>query len=76
MGFFIHVDQNRGLLKAAVDYARSEGANIVEGYPVEPKKDKAPDVFLYHGLASSFREAGFVEVERRSETRLFMRYYL
>jgi len=64
------------LLKAAVDYARSEGANIVEGYPVEPKKDKAPDVFLYHGLASSFREAGFVEVERRSETRLFMRYYL
>ena len=64
------------LLNAAVEYARGEGAKIIEGYPVEPKKDKAPDVFLYHGLASSFREAGFVEVERRSETRPFMRYYL
>jgi GNAT superfamily N-acetyltransferase len=64
------------LLKAAVDYARCQGAKIIEGYPVDPKKDKAPDVFLYQGTASSFREAGFVEVERRSETRPFMRYHL
>lgn len=64
------------LLNAAVEYAKREGAKIIEGYPVEPKKDQAPDVFLYHGLASSFRDAGFVEVERRSETRPFMRYYV
>jgi GNAT superfamily N-acetyltransferase len=64
------------LISAAVEYARRKGAKIIEGYPVEPKKDEAPDVFLYHGMASSFRKAGFVEVERRSETRLFMRYYL
>jgi GNAT superfamily N-acetyltransferase len=25
-----------GLLAAALDYARSEGAKIIEGYPVEP----------------------------------------
>jgi len=64
------------LIKAAVEYARLKGAKIVEGYPVEPKKDKSPDLFLFHGMASCFREAGFLEVERRSETRPLMRYYL
>lgn len=62
------------LLKAAVEYAKKRGAKIVEGYPVEPKKGKMPDVFAYTGLASAFRQAGFVEVLRRSETRPIMRY--
>ena len=64
------------LLKAAVEYARSNGARIVEGYPVEPKTGKAPDVFVYTGLASAFKQAGFTEIMRRSETRPIMRYYL
>lgn len=62
------------LLKAAVEYARSHGAQIVEGYPVEPKKASFPDVFAHTGLAAAFRETGFVEVLRRSETRPIMRY--
>jgi GNAT superfamily N-acetyltransferase len=62
------------LLRAAVEYARQHGAEIVEGYPVEPKDAKAPDVFVYTGLASAFRQAGFEEVLRRSETRPIMRY--
>jgi GNAT superfamily N-acetyltransferase len=61
------------LLKAAVEYAKQNGGRIVEGYPVEPRKDQVPDVFVYHGLASSFRQAGFKEVARRSETRPIMR---
>jgi len=64
------------LLKAAVDFARSNGARIVEGYPVEPKEGKAPDVFVYTGLSSAFKQAGFIEVLRRSETRPIMRFYL
>jgi len=64
------------LLEAAVDYAQKQGARIVEGYPVEPKKDHMPDLFAYHGLASAFRKAGFVEVARRSETRPIMRFVL
>lgn len=64
------------LLKAAVTYAKKNGARIVEGYPVEPKTGKMPDVFAYTGLPSAFREAGFVEVLRRSETRPIMRYFL
>lgn len=62
------------LLRAAVDYARAHGARIVEGYPVDPVKPTMPDPFVYHGLASTFRKAGFVEVARRSETRPIMRY--
>jgi hypothetical protein len=49
---------------------------IIEGYPVEPKKDTTPDVFAWTGFAEAFREAGFEEVARRSETRPFMRYYV
>src|SRR4030066_343762 len=64
------------LLQAAVDFAKSKGARIIEGYPVEPKDGKAPDVFVYTGLASAFTQAGFTEVARRSETRPIMRYYL
>ncbi len=63
------------LLKGAVDHARREGAKIVEGYPVEPKNDQ-PDVFVYTGLASAFRKAGFEEVARRSPSRPIMRCLL
>lgn len=61
------------LLKAAIDYVRERGGRIVEGYPIEPMKDQ-PDAFVWTGLASAFVKAGFVEVERRSETRPIMRY--
>jgi GNAT superfamily N-acetyltransferase len=62
------------LIKAAVEYARERGARIVEGYPIDPKKGKSPDVFVYTGLFSAFKKAGFKEVCRRSETRPVMRY--
>ena len=64
------------LLNAAVEYAASKGATIIEGYPVEPKEGKAPDVFVFTGLSSAFKQAGFKEVLRRSETRPIMRYYV
>jgi len=69
--------RNRGvataLLEAAVEYARSQGATLIEGYPVEPRADRTPDIFAWTGLASMFEHAGFAEVARRSETRPFMR---
>ena len=79
--FFIHKDfRKKGLsvliLEAAVDYVKNQGAKIVEGYPVEPKKDKTADVFAWTGLASSFVKAGFVECARRSETRPIMRFHI
>ena len=61
------------LLEAAVDYVKSQGGKIVEGYPVDAKKDM-PAAFIYHGTAAAFEKAGFVEVTRRSETRPIMRF--
>ena len=61
------------LLKGAAEFARRSGAEIVEGYGVEPRKGRTADVFMYHGPASSYRRAGFVEIARRSETRPIMR---
>jgi GNAT superfamily N-acetyltransferase len=64
------------LLKAAIDHVAKHGGKVVEGYPVETKDKKAPPVFIYTGTASAFRQAGFVEAARRSETRPIMRYYI
>lgn len=53
------------LLDAAVAFARAHGARVVEGYPVDPEggsKKRTND--LYHGVVSTFREAGFREVAR------------
>src|SRR5262245_15195272 len=63
------------LLKAVIDFVRSHNGLIVEGYPVEPNKNQ-PDAFMFPGLASAFRKAGFKEIERRSETRPIMRYQI
>jgi GNAT superfamily N-acetyltransferase len=75
---FLSKDQRgRGLSKkmieAAVRYAQSQGASVVEAYPVEPKKTPMPAVFAYPGIASAYLAAGFREVARRSETRPIMR---
>jgi GNAT superfamily N-acetyltransferase len=63
------------LLKAAVDYVHKQGGKILEGYPVETKKDM-PAPFIYTGTAAAFQKAGFVEVARRSESRPIMRYII
>jgi GNAT superfamily N-acetyltransferase len=64
------------LLKAAVDYAASEGVRIVEGYPLIPIKDKIPVAFAWTGFLSTFMAAGFVEVERRAPIRPIVRIEL
>ena len=65
------------LIRAATEYAKSQGAEIVEGYPVEPKSEKdIPPAFAWTGIPKSFIAAGFQEVARRSPTRPFMRIEL
>ncbi len=65
-----------GLLRAATEYARERGARIVEGYPVEPKGARLSGSQGFMGIASAFREAGFVEILRRSESRPIMRHFM
>lgn len=60
------------LLEAAIDYAASEGAIIVEGYPVDPT---APS-YTYMGSPSTFLRAGFTDVTPSGQKRNVMRYYI
>ena len=64
------------MLEAAVNYAREHGAKIVEGYPVEAQGKNLPPVSNFTGIVSAFSQAGFVEIERRSERRPIMRYFI
>ncbi|HEY6256613.1 MAG TPA: GNAT family N-acetyltransferase [Xanthobacteraceae bacterium] len=61
-----------GLLKAAVDYAKSQKAEIIEGYPVEPGRR----LYTYMGSPSTFRAAGFRDVTPRGQSRRVMRYFV
>ena len=62
------------LLLAASEYAKSQGSELVEGYPVEPKSNRnIPPAFAWTGIAKAFIRAGFKEVLRRSPTRPIMR---
>ena len=63
------------LLRAAVEFAARRGARIVEGYPIEPAMERTPDPFVWTGIPSSFRKAGFKEVARRSRSRPIMRVH-
>jgi GNAT superfamily N-acetyltransferase len=58
-----------GLLKAGLDYARSQGAKIVEGYPVEP----GSRLYTYMGSPATFRKAGFQDVTPKGRPRKVVR---
>lgn len=64
------------LLRAAMAYARRQGARILEGYPVDTKGRHRAAAASYMGFPSAFRRAGFQEVARRSETRPIMRFVI
>ena len=66
------------LLMAAVEYARENGAEVVEAYPkdvagaTKPEKDRA----LYFGTVGMFKAAGFEEAARRHPVFPIMRLRL
>ena len=69
------------LLQGAVKYAESQGARVIEGYPIDMQTNKLVGQTLkgysgYMGIASVFREAGFVQIGEASETQLIMRYII
>ena len=63
------------LLKAAIEHVKDRGGKIVEGYPVDSKKEQ-PAPFVFTGMASAFIKAGFKEAARNSPTRLIFRYII
>ena len=69
---------NSRLLQAAIDFAASRGATIIEAYPFDGSHSPNPtkESASYCGLLSTFHKAGFVEVARRHELRPIVRYYV
>jgi len=71
--FFIH-RKFRGqgltprLIEAAVAYARQNGADVLEAYPV----DKSSPSYHFMGLKSRFERAGFVNVGKTGKRRHVM----
>ena len=63
---------SRRLLEAAVDLARRNGADVVEGYPV----DRDSPSYGFMGRCSTFLAAGFVEAGRAGRRRHVMRLEL
>jgi GNAT superfamily N-acetyltransferase len=57
------------LIGAAVKYARTKGANIIEAYPVDPD---APS-YRFGGFVSAYEKAGFDPVEKAGSRRHVMR---
>lgn len=68
------------LLTAGIEYAKQNGARVIEGYPADERVDRsqhAEFISVYWGVASVFQELGFVEVGRAPrDNRPVMRYYL
>jgi GNAT superfamily N-acetyltransferase len=60
-----------GLLSAAIDFAKDEGAEVIEAYPVDGPRSSAVDYFT--GTLSMFDEHGFVELIRRNDSRPIVR---
>lgn len=54
------------LLAGAVDFARSQGAPAVEGYPVDNRDKKVDLTMAYVGTRSLFEKAGFHKVAETS----------
>ncbi|GAB2756678.1 GNAT family N-acetyltransferase [Nocardioides pakistanensis] len=52
---------SHALLAGAVDYARSQGAPAVEGYPVDNQGQKVDLTMAYVGTRSLFERAGFTK---------------
>ncbi len=50
------------MLEGAVDYARDQGAGIVEGYPLDTRGAKISASFAYVGTVAMFEGAGFSRV--------------
>ena len=63
------------LTKAAIEFARANGAEVLEVYPTDTEERKSPSI-VYTGIASTFKRLGFVEVQRRAPNKPMMRLSL
>jgi len=64
------------LIRAAIDYAHSKEARIVESYPLRTEITKLLPYERYMGIQSTYERLGFQIVANRSGRRPVMRYII
>jgi GNAT superfamily N-acetyltransferase len=64
----------RQLIRAAIDYVRQNSGKVIEAYPSDPRGRRLAPVSSFMGLPSVYKQAGFVEFARPSESKVIMRY--
>ncbi|MGG7508547.1 GNAT family N-acetyltransferase [Plantibacter sp. YIM 135249] len=64
------------LARAAVEWARAQGATVLEGYPAETERRRTSSADLFVGTVAQFTAAGFVEVARPTPARVIMQHAL
>jgi GNAT superfamily N-acetyltransferase len=52
----------RALLQGAIDFARANGVDTLEAYPIDPEGKRVDVAFGYVGFTSMFEQAGFRKV--------------
>ncbi|HWL01623.1 MAG TPA: GNAT family N-acetyltransferase [Microbacteriaceae bacterium] len=57
------------LVADAIEFAREQGATLIEAYPIDTSVAQVSDNDLYHGPASAFLSNGFTEVARPRPAR-------
>ena len=61
------------LVEKAMQYALSQGAKVIEGYPIEPDK-KLTGFAGFTGIVSVYKSLGFTEIDRNSRNEILMRF--
>ena len=64
----------RHLIKAAVEHAQRQAAEIVEAYPTKPRGKKLAPVSSFMGIPKVFEALGFVTCKHPSAAKVIMRY--
>lgn len=64
---------SKALAKAAVNYVRDRGGQLLEAYPTDPRGRRLAPVSSYMGTPEIFDAAGFRECARPSPSRWIMR---
>ncbi|HEV7577547.1 MAG TPA: GNAT family N-acetyltransferase [Caldimonas sp.] len=62
----------RALLAGAIAYAKRQGAELVEAYPID-RPERSSDDSMWFGTKSMYDDAGFSEVARRKPQRPIVR---
>ncbi|MEE9190222.1 MAG: GNAT family N-acetyltransferase [Candidatus Neomarinimicrobiota bacterium] len=78
--FILKKSQRNGiaqnLIRAAIDFVKSQGGQIIEAYPTVPRSDRVPPWSSFMGFPSMFEKAGFSLEAKPSASKIVMRYYI